>query len=96
MIVEDARTDERFADNPLVTGEPGVVFYAGAPLVTDAGHRLGMICVQDTRPRTISDAEKLTLRRMAQLTVRLLDLRRQRKHSQKLQDDLEHREHNTD
>ncbi len=51
MIVPDAREDERFADNPLVTGEIGIRFYAGQPLVTHDGHAIGTICVLDDKPR---------------------------------------------
>ncbi len=51
MIVADAREDARFADNPLVTGEMGVRFYAGQPLVTKSGYAIGSICVLDDKPR---------------------------------------------
>jgi GAF domain-containing protein len=54
MLVSDARTDPRFADNPLVTNAGGIRFYAGAPLRTACGHVIGSLCVIDTRPRTIS------------------------------------------
>ncbi len=95
MVVTDARNDERFKDDPLVTGEPGVRFYAGAPLVTADGHRLGMLCVQDSRPRSIDDVQRMTLRNLAALTVRLLELRRERQRALELQKSIEHREHNT-
>lgn len=51
MILADAREDDRLAANPLVTGDPGIRFHAGAPLVSSSGHALGTICVIDSEPR---------------------------------------------
>ena len=62
FVVNDAIQDPRFADNPLVTGEPHVRFYAGVPLKLADGNRVGTLCLIDHRPREI-DAAKLVLLR---------------------------------
>jgi GAF domain-containing protein len=69
LVVPDARQDARFATNPLVTGEPFIVFYAGAPLVYGAGIRLGTICVIDTKSRTFSNDDQLALIDLAERIV---------------------------
>ena len=51
MIVTDARSESRFSSNPLVIGEPGIRFYAGAPLITPQGHAIGTLCLVDLKPR---------------------------------------------
>lgn len=56
MVVPDARQDPRFADNPLVVGEPHVIFYAGYPLTTPTGARVGTLCAIDHRPREPDEA----------------------------------------
>jgi diguanylate cyclase (GGDEF)-like protein len=62
FIIPDALEDERFADNPLVTGEPGIRFYAGCPLYTLDGYALGAVCIIDHQPRILSDAEQQALK----------------------------------
>jgi len=65
FVVEDARSDERFQDNPLVTGEPGIRFYAGATLHSSDGYRLGTLCIIDRKPRTFSTGNQALLRDLA-------------------------------
>ncbi|MET0265824.1 MAG: GAF domain-containing protein [Duganella sp.] len=60
FIIPDARLDPRFADNPIVTGEPHVIFYAGAPLSTHGGHKIGTLCLIDHEARTL-DATELAI-----------------------------------
>lgn len=57
FVIEDASLDPRFADNPMVTGEPHVRFYAGAPLIAPSGHHIGTLCVVDTVPRKLDPVE---------------------------------------
>jgi PAS domain-containing protein len=75
LVVQDANSDPRFKANDLVTGFPSVVFYAGAPLVTADGIKLGALCLIDHTPRGFSEDEKLSLEAMAACVVQALDLR---------------------
>ncbi|MEW6247374.1 MAG: PAS domain S-box protein [Nitrospirota bacterium] len=67
FVVRDARVDPRFSDNPLVTGEPAIRFYAGWPLADPAGRTLGTLCLIDRRPRQLSEADLRVLRDLASL-----------------------------
>ncbi len=77
LVVPDATADERFADNPIVTGEPHIRFYAGMPLVIPGGHAVGTLCVIDYTPRTLTPAQTDALRALARQVVAQLQLRQQ-------------------
>ena len=75
MNVPDAARDPRFAANPLVTGDPNIRFYAGAPVVTPEGEALGTVCVIDTVPRELTSAQRAALQALARQTAALLQAR---------------------
>lgn len=75
LIVENALEHVQFREYPSVVGVPNVRFYAGAPLISKAGHKLGTLCVMDTVPRAFSPADAVTLEKLAALVVDELELR---------------------
>ncbi len=76
MVVLDATADPRFAENPLVTSAPGLRFYAGAPLITPAGHAVGSLAVLDTQPRReFGEDQRKALQALSRQVIAQLELR---------------------
>jgi PAS domain S-box-containing protein len=77
--IPDARLDERFTDNPLCVGAPHVIFYAGAPLITPEGYKIGTICVIDDNPKKLSQSQKNILKTLSKQVITLLELKLKKK-----------------
>jgi adenylate cyclase len=88
MEIEDASKDIRFKDNPLVTGDPNIRFYAGTPLVTENGLKLGTLCVIDKVSKTLTQEQKDCLESLSKQVMDQIELKQQRKQLQKLNSSL--------
>lgn len=86
--VENAKEDERFHDNPFVTEEPNVRFYAGTPLAAENGHHLGALCVLDREPRKLSTAQKNALNILSAQVMKRLELSRAKRELERQNDQL--------
>lgn len=75
FVVPDTLQDARFRESPLVTGEPHIRFYAGAPLVNEDGYALGTLCVVDREPRELDSAQKEAIQALGRLALRQMELR---------------------
>jgi signal transduction histidine kinase len=75
MEIPDARQDPRFAEHPMVVGEPHVTFYAGMPLTSDQGFCYGTLCVVDTKPRSLSDEQRDLLQKLGRQVLRHMEAR---------------------
>jgi len=76
LEITDAAHDVRFYDDPLVAAGPGIRFYAGMPLMAEAGHAIGTLSVMDTRPRALSHSQRTALSQLTDVVMRLFDARR--------------------
>ena len=83
FVVEDSRQDERFRDNPLVTGQPNVIFYAGMPLTSPEGENIGTFCVIDNKPRQLSEHQLFALETLSKQVVKQLELNLKLKQAEK-------------
>ncbi|WP_019037021.1 GAF domain-containing sensor histidine kinase [Psychroflexus tropicus] len=77
LIVNDAREDERFKNNPLVTGQPNIAFYAGMPISSKGGYALGTLCVIDSKPKVLSTSQINALKSLSKLVQKLFESRKQ-------------------
>jgi signal transduction histidine kinase len=84
FIVPDATRDERFANNPMVTGDQGIRFYAGVPLTSAAGNNLGMLCVKDRVPRNLTEEQQQALKILGKQVVKQLELRLKNKELERI------------
>ncbi len=89
LVVEDARHDERFADNPFVLNSPNISFYAGVPLIWSNGICLGSLCVLDEQPKKLGDEQIHALETLAQQVIQLFELRKVQKEVVKKNEELE-------
>ena len=88
MVVKDARLDERFANNPMVTGPTKLVFYAGVPLINEDGFALGTICVLDQKSHHLTDPQLQALKSLAKQVVDKIELKRKVTHLEHKNDEL--------
>lgn len=91
FTVKDSRLDERFQDNPLVIGEPRVIFYTGVPLVSPEGFALGTLCVIDDQPKELNNCQLKSLKSLSNQVVSLFELRKSKMLLERLSNDLERR-----
>lgn len=75
LVIPDMLSDQRFVDNPLVVNEPNVRFYAGAPLITSDGQRIGSICVIDLKPNALNKQQEFILKMLSRQAINMMEFR---------------------
>lgn len=93
FVVADSKNDERFSDNPLVTGNPHIRFYAGAVLKTPNGHNIGTICAIDSLPREITAKQRAALQTISRQVIELFELRKYIQQNEKYVTELRETKH---
>jgi signal transduction histidine kinase len=88
FIVPDTRKDERFSNNPLVTGDPNIAFYTGVPLVNNDGIPLGTLCVIDDKPKKLNSNQLKALKTLANQVMNLIELRKKNRELNQLNEKL--------
>lgn len=91
FTVKDSRLDIRFQDNPVVIGDPHVIFYTGVPLVSLDGFALGTLCVIDDKPKELNEEQLKSLKALSNQVVTLFELRKNKMLLERLTNDLENR-----
>jgi len=89
FVIQDARNDKRFHDNPLVTGEPHIIFYAGVPLISESGQALGTLCVIDQKAKQLNESQLRSLKALSNQVMNLLELRKTKKSLEASHESLE-------
>ncbi len=84
LEVENAAEDARFSDNALVSGAPNIRFYAGAPIITNDGHKLGTLCAMDTVPKKLNDKQRSAMQSLARQVQSNFELRYRSAHLKQL------------
>lgn len=91
FTIKDSREDSRFCNNPLVLGDPRVIFYTGVPLVSDEGLALGTLCVLDSKPKELNKFQLNALKALSNQVVALFELRKNKRLLEKTTKELETR-----
>lgn len=88
LMINDTHLDQRFCNNPYVTGGPKIRFYAGYPLVTQEGHRIGALCIMGHKPQILKNQQKLMLKVLAKHAMGVMELKQSLQHLEKSMNDL--------